>query len=329
MSVGVVVSCYRQDRWIGRTAASIECALEGEDWRGVLEFVAPSDDPPLALSPRWQVLRSWDPATGAPRRALTPGAGRMAGLAACPGDLVLFSDSDMELDREWTTAALECVRRERGVAGVGGRLEEWFEQGGREWMNRRDMYGVGGADRAMDYLANVVIYRRDLLLAAGGYDPRLNSDEDFELCLRLRHQGYELRGLARLAARHWSAPRPSFPELGRRWRTGLCFGQGQVLRLYFGRRGFGTLLRRQWMFAAMLAIWALGLAALTLWALTADPRAVLAWSLLPLGLLAFMTLKKKSLRLGLHSIATWSLQGLGMLVGLMRPTPEMPRESAC
>ncbi|MGH7741839.1 MAG: glycosyltransferase family 2 protein, partial [Candidatus Eiseniibacteriota bacterium] len=245
-ALGVVISCYRQERYLERTIRALEPALEGRDWHGVLEIASPSDAPLPALSARWTVISSTDPVTHQVRRALTPGAGRMTAFRACGGDWVLFLDSDMQLDRAWVDAALDTAAREPLLAGLGGRIEEWFEDGSTERPGKHDMYGSGERTHAVPYLANVALYRRAALETAGGYNEWLHSDEDFEIGMRLGWLGLELRVLGMRAGRHWSAPRPSFPELGRRWRTGLCFGQGEVLRLYFGRRGMGTLLRRQW-----------------------------------------------------------------------------------
>jgi hypothetical protein len=319
MRLGVVVSCYRQERFLARTVAALERALEGEDWQGVLEFAAPSDEPLPPRSDRWRVISSFDPATRRPLRPLTPGAGRMVGFAACGGDWVLFADSDMELDAAWVQAILATAAREPGLAGLGGRIEEWFLDGAAERPGKRDMYGTGDRDRAVGYFGNVAFYRREALVAAGGYDVRLSSDEDFELGMRLRWLGFELRSLGMRAGRHWSAPRPSFPELSRRWRTGLCFGQGQVLRLYLGRRGFGTLLGRQWLYIATLGIWSLGLAALAAWLVSGDPGLLARWGVFVVALLAFMTVRKRGPRLAVHSLLTWTLNGLGMLVGLTWP----------
>jgi hypothetical protein len=329
MSVGVVVSCYRQERLLARTVASIERALAGEEWAGVLELAVPADEPLPPLSPRWRVVSAFDPLSGRPGRPLTPGAGRMLGLASCPGDWVLFADSDIEVDPEWMRRALATARREPGLAGLTGRLEEWFVDGATERPGAPDLYRVGRADRPMDFLATLVLYRREALLAAGGYDPRLNSDEDFELGLRLLRRGWAMRSLGCLAGRHWSAPRPSFGELGRRWRTGICFGQGQVLRLYLLRPGFLPLLRRQWLFVATTALWALGPAALAAWALTGDGRAFAAWVCVPPAVVLGMGLHKRSLGRGLLSLLTWSVQGLGMVVGFFRlPAGARPLSAA-
>ena len=318
MKVGVVVSCYRQERFLARTVAAIESALAGRDWHGVLELAVRSDEPLPALSDRWRVVSAFDAATQRPGRPLTPGAGRMRGLAACDGEWVLFADSDIELEAAWVEAAIALAAREPGLAGIFGRIDEWFVDGGRERPGKPDMYGTGGSDRPVAYMAAVAFYRRSALLDAGGYDERLNSDEDFELGLRLRQRGLAMRSLGMLAARHWSAPRPNLRELIRRWRTGICFGQGQVLRLYLGRRGFGTLLRRQWLYVASLGMWALGLIAATASLRAGDPRPAALWALIPLGVLALMSARKRSLRLGALSLTTWTVQGFGLVVGLFR-----------
>ena len=316
--VGVVISCYRQERFLPRTVAAIEAALAGEDWRGVLELAVHSETPLPPLSERWQVVSAFDRATGRPGRPLTPGAGRMLGFAHCGGDWVLFADSDIEVEAAWVRAALALTAREPALAAVFGRIEEWFLDGAGERPGLRDMYHTGDTDRAVDYLAAVALYRRAALEAVGGYDPRLNSDEDFELGLRMKQHGLAMRSLGMLAARHWSAPRPNLPELGRRWRTGICFGQGQVLRLYLGRRGFGVLFRRQWLYVAALAMWGLGLAALAIGIATGRAGLLAWWALLPLAVLAFMGLRKRSMRLAALSLATWTVQGLGMIVGWFR-----------
>jgi hypothetical protein len=312
MMIGVVVPCFRQERHLPRTLAAIERALEGREWRGALVLASPDHAPLPPLSSRWQTIAP--PVS----RPLTPGAARNLGLAALPADWLLFVDADLEVDAVWVDEALRVAEREPGLGGLWGRVEEWFTDDRVERLGARDMFHVGPEERRVDYVTTPALYRRGALLAAGGYDPRLNSEEDFELGLRFARVPLELRSLGRLSGRHWSAPRPSFVELARRWRSGLCFGQGQVLRLYFGRPGFGRLLRRQALYLGALALWAAGLAALLAAFALRRPGALLAWALLPLAVLALMAARKRSFALALHSLLSWSLLGLGLLVGLFR-----------
>jgi len=325
MKLGVVVPCYRQERFLPRTVLAIERALAAQEWQGALVLASPADAPLPALSSHWSVISP--PVT----RPLTPGAARMLGLAACGGDWVLFPDADVEIDAAWAAAAIATAGT-TALAGLGGRIEEWFLDGGRERPGARDMYRVGESERSVGYLATLAFYRREALIAAGGYDVRLNSEEDFELGMRLEAMGLELRSLGRLAARHWSGPRPSLSELERRWRAGLCFGQGQVLRLYVGRPGFATLLRRQGLYLGALAMWLPVMAGLVVFLAGGTSRALWAGLAIPLLATAAMSVRKRSLRLGVLAVLAWTQLGVGLLVGLFRVpagAPKPAREARC
>ena len=312
MRLGVVIPCYRQERFLTRTLAALERSLAGRDWLGVLVLAAADGGAPLPeRSPHWRVLRAMgDPGA----RPLTPGAARNAGFEACGGAWVLFVDADVEVESDWVDRACRVAATDVRVAGLWGRIEEWFEDGTRVRQGSRDLYRVGDGDAESRYTATLSFYRRDALAQVRGYDARLQSEEDFELGLRLRQAGYPMRTLAPLAAKHWSAPRPTFAEVGRRWRTGLSFGPGQALRLYLGRSGFAELAWRNAHYVAMLALW---LAAPVVAAL-AGGRGLAAWGLVLLSLFLVLALRKRSLRLALHSLVTWTVTMAGMLVGFVR-----------
>ena len=325
MTLGVVIPCYRQERFLPRTLGALESALAGRDWRGVLVLSAPDGDATLApASARWSVVRAAGPAG---TRALTPGAARNAGFASCGGEWVLFVDADVEVERAWIERALRVAADDPSLAGTWGRLEEWFIDGARERPGVRDLYRVGDDDGDARYTATLSFYRREPLTRVGGYDARLQSEEDFELGLRMRQNGYRMRTLAPLAAKHWSAPRPSFAEYGRRWRTGLCFGPGQALRIYLGRPGFAELFARNAHYAAMLVL----LAAAPIAGLYGGARALAGWALVPAAMFGLMSARKRSPRLALHSLATWTVMALGTVVGFARggrPAPAPVEEAA-
>jgi len=313
LTLSVVIPCYRQERFLPRTLAALDRALEGRAWRGALVLAAPDHAPLPALGPQWQALA---PPVAQP---LTPGAARMLGLSALDASWVLFVDADVELDAVWMREALAMAERaDARLGGLWGRLEEWFVDGEGERPGNPDMYKVGRTERETPYMATLAFYRRDALVRAGGYDPRLSSEEDFELGLRLGAAGFTMRSAGRLAARHWSAPRPSFGELVRRWRSGLCFGQGQVLRLYWGSPRLATLLRRQALNLATLGMWLLGALTLAFALISGDTGPLVRWALLPLLVVAVMSVRKRSLKLGVHSLLAWSFNGAGLLVGLFR-----------
>ena len=312
MRLGVVIPCYRQERFLGRTLAALERSLAGRDWLGVLVLAAADGGTALPeRSPHWRVLRA---SAGKGARPLTPGAARNAGFEACGGTWVLFVDADVEVEPAWIDRACRVAATDVTVGGLWGRIEEWFEDRGLVRPGHTDLYRVGDGDAVARYTATLSFYRRDALAHVGGYDARLQSEEDFELGLRLRHAGFPLRTLAPLAAKHWSAPRPSFAEVGRRWQTGLCFGPGQALRIYFGRRGFVALAVRNAHYFATLALW---LAAPFAYA-WGGPRALAGWAIAWLALFALLAVRKRSPRLALHSLVTWTVMAAGTVVGFVR-----------
>jgi hypothetical protein len=306
-----VVPCYRQEAYLPRTLGALERALTSEAWEGVLVQGTRGAAPPETAG-GWRVIA---PPMSSP---LTPGAARMLGFAACAGELVLFVDADIEIDAEWVRAALARARGPAAPAGVWGRLEEWFHDGAGERAGAADLLRCGDREREVGYMTGAMLYRRDALLAAGGFDARLASEEDFELGLRLRRSGARMLLLGMRAGRHWSAPRPSLAEVGRRWRSGLFLGQGQVLRLYLGRPGLAVLLRRQTLYLATLAVWAGGALAAGAAALGPGAGPLAAWIAIAGLAFAGFALRKRSARVAALSILTWTLQGAGLVLGFVR-----------
>ena len=96
---------------------------------------------------------------------------------------------------------------------------------------------------------------------------------------------------------------------------------GEALRLYLGRPGFAALLRRQLHYLVTLAMWLAGLAASALAFATGEAGPLRAWTLAPLALFAFMTLKKRSPRLALHSLLTWTVNAAGLVAGFVTLAP--------
>jgi len=311
MRLGVVVPCFRQERFLPRTLAALERALVHMSWQGVV-VVSGGTTESIPVGAPWRVL--CPPAGAAP----TPGGARMLGCAAVEGELVLFVDADTEVEAGWMARAFARAAEPSRVAGWGGRLEERVTDGVRDWAGVPDLNRTGDAERDIELLTTPVLYRRDALLGVGGYDSRLAAEEDFELGLRLIAAGWTLRVLPGPAARHWNGPRPSVAELRRRWAHGLVFGPGQALRLYLGRRGFARLLWRQRLMLATLAFWTWGAAAGVAAALGAGTFALSAWSLSLLAVLAGLAVRKRSLRLAAHALLAWTVNGLGVVIGFLR-----------
>ena len=250
----------------------------------------------------------------APHASRTPGAARNAGAILAEAEYLLFLDGDIVLEEGFLGRAVAHLDGDPRCAGFGGRLDERHWLRGRQVGGATDLYQVGGGG-PVTVLGALWVCRRSAFEEVGRFDPDLPSEEDYELSLRLRLAGYTLWAEPRLAGYHDCAPRPSFGELARRWRSGLYAGQGLALRKYWGRPGFGELVSRQKFFLAALLAWAIGLVALGA-ALAGKPWPLFAWSGVAVGAWLLMSLRKRSPRLGLMSLLTWSVQGVALLRSL-------------
>ena len=182
-----------------------------------------------------------------PGQPLTAAAGRNVGVSRTSGELVLFLDGDMELHPGWLAAAMSLLERRDDVAGCTGTLIE-----------RPEMPGPAGPPPSpgrgpvrwteVRFLGGAALYRRGVLVGVGGFRPFVRSDEEPELCLRIRRSGRTLLESDHPVAFHYTAPGDSIATVVGRWRRGLYLGAGQNLRHlagtpllvpYLRERGFG------------------------------------------------------------------------------------------
>lgn len=120
-----------------------------------------------------------------------PSAARNAGVRSSEADLVAFTDADCVADPDWL-AELAAAFDDAGVGAAGGPIEA-FVHPGRGLVERfaEDVQPLRNFQRGegefLPYLfgANAA-YRRELLLAVGGWSEALGTAEDVELAWRLQ-----------------------------------------------------------------------------------------------------------------------------------------------
>ena len=145
-----------------------------------------------------------------PDQPLTAALGRWVGGRETTGDLVLFLDGDMELCPGWLGRALRTLDERPDVAAVAGTVVDvpvrtpgttghWPEDVVAAWRREpvpREITNTGGA----------ALHRRSVLAATGSFHPFLRSEEEPELCLRIRDAGHRVLHLDTPIALHYSTP---------------------------------------------------------------------------------------------------------------------------
>lgn len=182
-----------------------------------------------------------------PNQRLTPAAGRYIGYNHTTGNLVLFLDGDMELYPGWLEKALGFIQSSPATAVVTGQFIDLpktteFAHAASQVNTTQDSFSEvrqgGGA----------AMYRRSVLEEVGSFNPYLYSEEEPELCIRIRHAGYRVVQLNHPIAYHYSDSKAMLSTVVQRWKRNLYLGPGQILRyhprggilwLYLRERGWG------------------------------------------------------------------------------------------
>lgn len=163
-------------------------------------------------------------------------AARNLGLAWARGGLVAFTDSDCVPDPDWLERIALAFREDAGLVAVEGTT--YSRPAPRSPF---DHYLV--IDRGDLWATCNAAYRRDALLAIGGFDPRFgHGHEDTELALRVRPLG-PMRFEPAIRVNHPPVTRPfaSVARSHRFWRIDMTLYECQPEAFRNGHGGWGPL----------------------------------------------------------------------------------------
>jgi len=172
-----------------------------------------------------------------------PAAARNAGWRATTARWVCFLDDDVQPDANWTSALAADLRAADAASAVGSQavIEVPAETSRRPTDDERRTLRLAEAR----WITADMAYRRDVLVAAGGFDERFPRAyrEDSDLALRITESGGEIvRGERRCThpvapATWWSSVRAQVGNRdnalmrrkhGRSWRAKVGEGPGRM-----------------------------------------------------------------------------------------------------
>lgn len=325
--VSIIIKALNEERRIARAIETSLVAVRDVGGEVVLADSC-STDATVAIASRYpiKIARLENPA----ERCC--GIGPQLGYQYAESEFVYILDGDMEMLPGFLDRAVLFMDRHPDVAGVGGRVVE---------QNTHSLEYIARAERSsghmqpgeVDRLDMGGLYRRSAVEQSGYFSNRnLHSYEEFDLAIRLRVRGWKLWRLPLPAVNHYGHDTPHYQLLLRRWRSRYICGHGELLRAAIGQPHLPLVLADLRELRIYLAI----LAWLALLLLLLAAPVVLASKLiiaLPLALapFAFMYVRKKSLSKAVYSVASWLLNGFGLLRGLLRPQrpPQAPIAASC
>lgn len=319
-----VVLISKNQAWnISRLIESVLDGTSGVSEKEVILVDSASTDETVQLASRYPVtiLRLH------PDQRLSPAIGRYVGYKHTKGEYVLFLDGDMELLRGWVDCALRAMRATPhagiamsssviGMPRSAARTDyadlpcgEAFGQPKVTW---QVSFAAGGA----------ALYRRSVLELVGPFNPYLYSEEEPELCLRIRRAGYLVLLYDQPIVRHYDDALLSVSSVLGRRRRNFHLGMGQAARYHFGTKLFWRWLIERWWEPSAALLFVSGLVSLLL-SFVLGNVVYLAFWLLGLALLiVVLSLRKRSLRAAVVAAFNWVIMAEGFLRGFLRkPKP--------
>jgi hypothetical protein len=115
--------------------------------------------------------------------ATGPSGARNVGIHAARGEIVAFTDADCMPRRDWLARLAEAFAEDPTLDGVGGGLRAPSGSLLGRWED------VDARVNYRGFITSNAAYRREALLAVGGFDESLQCAEDYDLAWRLLRAG--------------------------------------------------------------------------------------------------------------------------------------------
>lgn len=242
------------------------------------------------------------------------GAGAQLAFQYATGSYFYLLDGDMILNPDFIEAGIAFLEDNAEFAAVGGHSVERNTSTAEFAIRAGELGKALSHTGTVDRLDGGGLYRAEAIRAAGFFaDRNLHSFEELELAARLHADGWKLARINVPAYEHYGHTGGSYRLLWRRFRSGYAGSPGELVRSAMGTRHLNFILRRlrhTWYMPAIFLWWLLLPASLLI-----SPWATAILFALPIVLLS---LRRRSVSLGVYSFASWNIIALGSLAALLR-----------
>ncbi len=314
--ISIVIKALNEERHIAIAIESAIAALDGLSGEVILADSA-SNDCTIEIAAKYPIKI----VTLSRIEDRSCGAGVQLAYQYSSGHYVCLIDGDMRLHKEFLLSAIQFLRDNPEFAGVGGMIIE-RETENFEYVKRASAQHVDRLPGEVSRLDCGGVYRREAIESVGYLgDRNLHSAEERELGVRLRDRGWKLARIDVPAIDHYGHSGNAYHMLLRRWATRYAFGTGEILRATLGQNRFWLTLRNlRWelFLLAAVHVWWLALIAAPFIVRGFVPAAA---AVATLALLPFivMSVRCRSISLGIYSVAAWNVYAAGIWPGLLQP----------
>ena len=314
--LSIIIIARNEAKHIEQAITSVLRAIQPFPHAEVILVDSASTDDTVTIARRYPITI----ARLRPSWPLSAAAARYIGMKVSRGTYLMHLDGDMELDAAWLPRALPVLKAHPQAAGVDGYYRNLTPREGQPPEIHDEHRSYDPAPVPVRYFTGAALYRRAALEAVGGFNPYLISEEEPELCIRLRGNGYQLLRLPYLMGIHYGPPINSWDYTVRRLKRNLWVGFGQVPRYHLRSPLLPMVLReRTWRTLVYLG-GVLGLLlSVLLGGLMRNPwLPAIAWGGALMAFAAW-SYRKRSLRAAWQSLVLQTLVAYSAIRGFMMP----------
>ncbi|NTJ41905.1 glycosyltransferase [Agrobacterium larrymoorei] len=315
MKISVILKTLNEEKRIAAAIESVVTALEGLDGE-IIVADSGSRDKTVEIASRYPVVIAQIEAPAKP----SCGIGPQLGFQYSKGEFICLMDGDMLLDPTFLTAALAYLDDNPKVAGVSGHVNE-VNLDNLEFTRRVQRNAPENRSGELDRLNGGGLYRRSAIEEAGYFSDRnLHGYEEFDLGQRLRLKGWTLYRLDRRFVDHFGHSINSYVLLTRRWSSKYLRGVGELLRAGTEQRRVDVLTKelpevRLWI--GVYAWWIVLL--LCFVAGFFNGLVFLAFLITILLPVILMSIKQRSVSLGIYAVVAWCFHAAALPLGFFCP----------
>lgn len=259
----------------------------------------------LQLNPSWQ---------------LSSAAGRYIGFLYSKGKYIQFQDGDTLLDRDWFKHSIPILEKEDLLAGVVGIItQKKYDTILAKKMAKAELTTKFG--EITDYQEDA-LFKRDILLEVGSFNPYLKAQEEGELCERIIDRGFKLLRIHQKMSIHLGGRKEGYWDILKR-KPRYAVGKGQKLRLSLNNKKILWWRIKEHKFLLIFLFLTLyGFLSIGVYVFGKNINLLYVWTIGILCLIGWIFYEEHNIKIALTHVLSITIQSPFFLYGMIRSIPD-------